>query len=186
MLQYVTTNEGKVREAKAYLDSVEQFEFDYTEIQADELGPIAAAGAREAARVTNKKVLVDDAGLFIDGFDGFPGPYSAFVEESVGIDTVQRMAERELSPPRTASFRCALAFCEGVNTDSTETKSAHVFTGSVKGKIVSQRGDQGFGYDPIFEVDGHTLAEMTPEEKNTLSHRGRALEAFSTWFASEY
>ena len=76
MLRYVTTNPGKVREAEEYLgdDAVAQLDYDYTEIQSDDLGTIAARGAREAYRHAGEPVLVDDAGLFVDALDGFPGP----------------------------------------------------------------------------------------------------------------
>jgi XTP/dITP diphosphohydrolase len=58
-----------------------------------------------------------------------------------------------------------------------------LFEGAVPGRIVEPRGDGGFGYDPIFEHDGTTFAEMGPEEKNAVSHRGRALAKFADWFA---
>ncbi|SDX65049.1 non-canonical purine NTP pyrophosphatase [Halobellus clavatus] len=204
MLRYVTTNAGKVREAREYLDGVEQLDYDYTEIQSSELGPIAARGAREAYRHAGEPVLVDDAGLFVEGFDGFPGPYSAFVEHTLGIDAVQRLVARELDAPRRAAFRCVLAYCDGdafdaspdpVDRDDRTAAAAadsaadgdedalpvKLFTGAVRGRIVEPRGDGGFGYDPIFEHDGATLAEMSPTEKNAISHRGRALAKFASW-----
>ena len=106
-LRYVTTNPGKVREALEYLDGVEQLNFDYTEIQAAELGPIAARGAREAYRHAGEPVLVDDAGLFIDGYDGFPGPYSSYVEDTLGVERVADIAA-DLGDPR-ARFECVPA-----------------------------------------------------------------------------
>jgi XTP/dITP diphosphohydrolase len=57
-----------------------------------------------------------------------------------------------------------------------------LFVGSVRGTLVAPRGDGGFGYDPIFEHDGSTFAELTSAEKNALSHRGRALAKFADWF----
>ena len=113
MLRYVTTNPGKVREAEQYLadGSVEQLDFDYAEIQSPELGPIAARGAREAYREAGEPVLVDDAGLFIEGLGGFPGPYSSYVQETLGIERVRELA-RPLEDTR-AAFRCTLAYCDG-------------------------------------------------------------------------
>jgi XTP/dITP diphosphohydrolase len=216
MLRYVTTNSGKVREAREYLDGVEQLDYDYTEVQASELGPIAAHGAREAYRHAGEPVLVDDSGLFVDGFEGFPGPYTAYVEDTLGIETVQRLAASELDAPQRAAFRCVLAYCDGEEFAATpdpvdrEDRSAaaaagadsggrgdsdvdagddgaddalpvKLFYGSVRGRIVEPRGDGGFGYDPIFEHDGRTLAEMGPAEKNAISHRGRALAKFAEW-----
>ncbi|MFB6161634.1 MAG: non-canonical purine NTP pyrophosphatase [Haloferacaceae archaeon] len=193
MLRYVTTNPGKVREAREYLDGVAQLEFDYAEIQADTLVPIAARGAREAYRHAGEPVLVDDAGLFVAGFDGFPGPYSAFVDDTLGVETVGRLCERELDAPREAAFRCVLAYCDGEAFADDPNGDGGVdpgdppvrwFEGVAPGRIVSPRGTGGFGYDPIFEHDGRTFAEMTPAEKNEVSHRGRALAAFADWFAA--
>jgi XTP/dITP diphosphohydrolase len=208
MLSYVTTNPGKVREATEYLgDDVVQFDFDYTEIQSPELGPIAARGAREAYREAGGPVLVDDAGLFVDTLDGFPGPYSSYVEETVGIERVQRLVAD--ADDHRAAFRCVLAYCDGEGFDASPdpidrddrtaaaaaadpnpdgdaaagTLPVKLFEGIVRGRIVEPRGEGGFGYDPIFEHNGKTLAEMTTEEKNAVSHRGRALAKFGEWFA---
>lgn len=210
MLRYVTTNSGKVREAEHYLadDSVAQLDFDYTEIQADELGPIAARGAREAYREAGEPVIVDDAGLFIEALDGFPGPYSAYVEETLGIERVWSVA-RKLDD-RRAAFRCTLAYCDGEpfaaspdpidrgdraaaaatgpedgepSRPNDETLPVKLFEGYVPGRVVAPRGDGGFGYDPIFEHGDATFAEMNTERKNAVSHRGRALEKFAEWYA---
>ncbi len=204
MLRYVTTNDGKLAEANEYLDEVTRLDFDYTEIQADDLAPVAAHGAREAYRRADGPVLVDDAGLFVEGFDGFPGPYSAFVEDTLGVETVWRLADAELDD-RRAAFRCVLAYCDGEPFDASpdpidradrvvaaaeaDTEDAgtdlpvRLFGGVVRGKLVAPRGDGGFGYDPIFAYDGTTMAEMEPAEKNAISHRGRALEKFAEWYA---
>jgi XTP/dITP diphosphohydrolase len=212
MLKYVTTNEGKVREALDYLASVEQLEFDYTEIQADELGPIAAHGAREAYRYAGEPVLVDDAGLFIDGLGGFPGPYSSYVEDTLGVERVYAAATADSDADDAdgvvrASFRCVLAYCDGggfaaspdpIDRDDRVAAAAagaaehdeengplpvKLFEGVVNGRIVAPRGEGGFGYDPIFEHRGKTMAEMSTEEKNAVSHRGRALAKFGEWYA---
>jgi XTP/dITP diphosphohydrolase len=214
VLRYVTTNPGKVREAERYLPdgSVERLDFDYPEIQAPELGPIAAQGAREAYRHAGEPVLVDDAGLFVEGLDGFPGPYSSYVEETLGIDRVHEIAA-DLDD-RRAAFRCVLGYCDGDDfaaspdpidrgdrnaaaaagpdgddpdggdfETSTDALPVKLFEGYVPGRIVASRGEGGFGYDPIFEHDGQTFAEMDTDRKNAVSHRGRALEKFAEWFA---
>ena len=219
MLRYVTTHPGKVREAERYLPdgSVERLDFDYTEVQAGDLGPIAAQGAREAYRHADAPVLVDDAGLFVEGLDGFPGPYSSYVEETLGIERVHEIAS-ELDD-RRAAFRCTLGYCDGEGFaaspdpvdrgdrdaaaaagpdaevggeidgegdaagDGADPLPVKLFEGYVPGRIVAPRGDGGFGYDPIFEHDGETFAEMDTDRKNAVSHRGRALEKFAEWYA---
>ena len=179
MLQFVTGNAGKVREARSLLAAdITQFEFDYTEIQSPDPGAIAAYGAREAYREAGEPVIVDDSGLFVDALEGFPGPYSAYVEDTVGIERVWQLVEPE--DDHSASFRAVVAYCDGTDEESVRT-----FEGEVTGEIVAPRGDGGFGYDPIFEHDGQTFAEMDPVEKNAVSHRGRALEAFAEWYESQ-
>ncbi|RQG86901.1 RdgB/HAM1 family non-canonical purine NTP pyrophosphatase [Natrarchaeobius halalkaliphilus] len=178
-VRFVTGNEGKVREARAYLEgiaTVEQIEYDYTEVQSDSLSEIARRGAREGYEATgnDEPVLVGDTGLFVDALEGFPGPYSAYVEDTVGIERLWRLVSGEEN--RRARFRTVLAFADG---DRTET-----FEGELAGTIVAPRGDEGFGYDPLFEYNGRTLAEMSLEEKNAISHRGRALAAFAEWYAN--
>ncbi|QCW03025.1 XTP/dITP diphosphatase [Natrinema pallidum] len=177
-IRFVTGNAGKVREARDYLagiEPVEQIEYDYTEVQSDSLEEIAAHGAREAFEQLggDEPVLVDDAGLFVDALGGFPGPYSAYVEDTVGVERLWRLAEVEEN--RRATFRTVLAYAD---EDGTET-----FAGSVAGTLVAPRGEGGFGYDPIFEYNGTTMAEMSTVEKNAISHRGRALATFAEWYA---
>lgn len=199
MLRYVTTNEGKVREAREYIDC-EPLEFDYTEIQQSDIGTIAAHGAREAHAHANEPVLVDDAGLFIDSLGRFPGPYSAYVEDTLGIERVQQLTANE--EDHRAAFRCVLAYCDGkefeaspdpvdrgdrtlaaaTDEDGGAGPPVKLFEGMMRGRIVPPRGDGGFGYDPIFEHDGTTMAEMDTKEKNAISHRGRALAKFGEWY----
>jgi XTP/dITP diphosphohydrolase len=206
VLRYVTTNAGKVREAREYLDdgSVAQLDFDYAEVQAPTLDPIAARGAREAYRHADEPVLVDDAGLFVDALGGFPGPYSSYVEETLGIERVGEVA-RDAADPARAAFRCVLAYCDGDPFDASPDPvdrgdraaaaaadddddagdlPVKLFEGVVRGRIVDPRGDGGFGYDPVFEHDGTTFAEMGAAEKNAVSHRGRALAKFAEWYAT--
>jgi XTP/dITP diphosphohydrolase len=225
-LRYVTTNPGKVREAEEYLDDVSALDYDYTEVQAPELGPIAAHGAREAYRHAGEPVIVDDAGLFVDALDGFPGPYSSYVEHTLGVELTGRVAREAAAAAdggdsagdgevARAAFRCVIGYCDGDDFAATPepvdrgerrgqdlaaadrdtaTTDAQVegtdadlpvklFEGVVPGRIVEPRGDGGFGYDPIFEHDGTTFAEMDAAEKNAVSHRGRALATFADWFA---
>lgn len=203
MLSYVTTNPGKVREVEERLgtDTVTQLDYDYPELQADDLAPIAAAGARAAYRHADAPVIVDDAGLFIRALDGFPGPYSHFVEDTLGVERVWRLTEPE--PDHRAAFRCVIAYCDGrdfaaspdpidradrvsaaaTGVDTAADLPVKLFEGTVHGRLVPPRGDQGFGYDPIFEYDGTTFAEIPAAEKNAVSHRGRALDKFVEWYA---
>jgi len=194
MLTFVTGNAGKVREAREYLDhDIEQVSHDYVEIQSPDLERIAARGAREAHAHVGGPVFVEDSGLFVESLDGFPGPYSAYVEDTVGIEGVA-----DLAAGSRATFRSVIAFCDGSDfprdPPAIDRGEGHtvvagvdapvaVLAGEVTGEIVEPRGSGGFGYDPIFEFEGETFAERSTDAKNEVSHRGRALEAFAEWLA---
>jgi XTP/dITP diphosphohydrolase len=174
---FVTGNKGKLREARDILGAKEievvQNSDGYPELQEDELEPIAAYGARWVADKLGMPVMVDDSGLFIKALNGFPGPYSAFVEEHLGNKKVLKLMEDE--GDRTAVFKSVIGYCE-------PGKEPMVFAGKVEGKIAfEERGTGGFGYDPIFEYKGMTFGELGDEEKNKVSHRRRALDKFCEW-----
>ncbi len=174
---FVTGNPHKFREAGDILShvgiTVEQNNCGYPELQEDELEPIARFGARWAADKLDNDVMVDDSGLFIEALHGFPGPYSAYVFDNLGNTKILKLMEGETN--RRAVFKCVIGYCR-------PGEEALVFSGEVKGEIAKDiRGNAGFGYDPIFEVDGVTFGEMNEEEKNRLSHRYRALMSFAEW-----
>lgn len=175
MLRYVTSNPGKAREAEAYLgETVEAVDHTYMEPQSDSLDDIARYGAERAfAELPGEDpVIVDDAGLFLSALGGFPGPYSAYVEHTLGIERVASLVAGEDS--QRAEFRAVIGFADG--------RTVETFEGRVRGRIVQPRGEGGFGYDPIFEHGDRTFAEMDVAEKNAISHRGRALERFADWY----
>jgi XTP/dITP diphosphohydrolase len=174
---FVTGNAGKFSEIQEILDSVGieaiQNKGVYPEIQADDLEPIAAASAKAAAIDLNIPVLVDDSGIFIHALNGFPGPYSRFVEDHLGNPRVLKLMENETN--REAYFKTVIAFCE-------PGKEPMTFSGIVEGKIAfEERGSGGFGFDPIFEYGEKTFGELGTEFKNTISHRRRALDKFIEW-----
>ena len=175
MLRFVTTNAEKAAEARDRLGETEvvQVDYDYTEVQADDVADIAARGAKEAFEAIDGSdpVIVDDTGFYIHALDGFPGPYAAYVDDTLGIERVWDLAS-ELSD-KSASFRCAVGYADG---EQVET-----FEGRVDGSLVAPRGDGGFGYDPIFEYEGQTFAELSIGEKNEISHRARALTNLANW-----
>ncbi len=174
---FVTGNTNKVREAGDILSplgiTVEQNNCGYPELQEDSLEQIAKFGAQWAANKLNNEVMVDDSGLFIETLGGFPGPYSAYVFDKLGNKRILKLMEGEAN--RNATFKCVIGYCR-------PREEALVFTGEVVGRIAKEiRGSAGFGYDPIFEVNGVTFGEMEEEEKNRLSHRYQALVKFAEW-----
>lgn len=138
--------------------------------------------AREAMLFTGLPTIADDSGLVVRALDERPGVFSArFAGESADDVANNRklLAEMVGTPPeqRQAAFVCVMAF---VTPDGVE----QIFSGSVSGRILDrERGTGGFGYDPLFLVDGfeRTMAELTLAEKNCISHRGQALRLFRAY-----
>lgn len=132
--------------------------------------------AETVAKLLNTAVIADDSGLEIDALGGEPGVYSARYaggekSDSANIDKVLEKMKGIPEEKRHARFRCVLA----IAVPGKETK---VFSGTCEGYIIEDRiGENGFGYDPIFWVpsEGRTLAEMQPQEKAAISHRGNAM-----------
>jgi len=186
-LVVATRNRGKLQEIQAILDGIVATvrcaaDFaDFPETIEDGLTfqENALKKAREAMLFTGLPALADDSGLVVDVLDGRPGVYSArFAGESAGDGANNRRLLEVLdgipASRRQAAFECVLAF---VTPDGTE----QVFSGRVGGTIlISERGEGGFGYDPLFLVDGfdRTMAELSLQEKNAVSHRGQALQHF--------
>lgn len=134
--------------------------------------------AHAAVKATGLPALADDSGITVDGLDGAPGVYTAdWAETEHGRDFVMAMTrtwneleERNAVFPRSAQFRCCLVLAWPDGHDE-------VFEGVMPGQLVwPMRGDQGHGYDPIFQPDGYdvTFGEMDRWEKNKISHRADA------------
>ncbi|WP_169275900.1 non-canonical purine NTP pyrophosphatase [Bifidobacterium moraviense] len=153
--------------------------------------------ARDAARQTGMPAIADDSGLIVDVMGAAPGILSARWAGAHGHDAANNallLAQIDDIPDakRTARFRCAAALVVPAAAGS-ETGSETVELGEMPGVIIRKaRGEHGFGYDPIFVPDDQpgrtsddpdhegeplTSAEMTPKEKNAISHRGKALRA---------
>lgn len=176
-ITFVTGNRHKVEEAIAicmpYGIEIVQNDLGYPELQDDDVARVAAYGAEHAADRLNCAVIVEDTGLYIDALHGFPGPYAAYVYATIGNAGI--LALMGDIDDRSATFRSIVGYCEPGMTPIT-------FEGAVAGRIAhQQRGEGGFGYDPIFEVDGVTFASMGGD-KNKASHRGRSFEKFADWF----
>lgn len=140
--------------------------------------------ARALVEATGRAAIADDTGLFVDALDGRPGVRSArFAGEAASYDdnVTKLLEELIVAPaPRTARFVTVIAVAYPDGT-------AFCVEGELDGMITPERaGDQGFGYDPVFaplEANGRTLAQLTAQQKNELSHRGRALRALGAELA---
>lgn len=176
-LYFVTHNAGKFREAQQlfqdYFD-LRQIDMTYPELQEDDLSKIAAYGARYCAVELDKPVIVEDSGLFVDALKGFPGPYSAYVQHTIGNRGILKLMEGVSA--RRAEFRSVVGYCAPGEEPTT-------FTGIWWGDLLTEEvGTQGFGYDPIFSYRRFPVGEMTVEQKNEVSHRRRALLEFRQWY----
>ncbi len=176
---FATGNRHKVREAVEVLTPygirVEHYPLERVEIQADDPADIAAYSLQQVK--DPRPMCVEDAGVAVDRWGGFPGPYSSYVLERLGNPGMLKLMAGETN--RRAHYVSAVAY-----RDET---GVHVFRGTVDGEIAHGiRGINGFGYDPIFipsEGDGRTFGEMPPEEKNKISHRARAFRALAEWLS---
>jgi XTP/dITP diphosphohydrolase len=181
LIFFATGNIHKFNEARRILReyniAVAMIKVKTLEVQSDDIEEIARLSAIDAARKTNLPVIVEDAGLFIDALNGFPGPYSSYVYRTIGKEGIIKLLEGVSN--REAYFRSVVAFCDPKG-------NAICFDGIVKGKITMEpRGSSGFGFDPIFEPaekPGETFGEMSIENKNRFSHRAKALRKFAEWY----
>ena len=182
---FATGNKGKVKEIQMILADlgveVTTMKEEGIFVDVEENGTTyeenAMIKAREVAKYTDAIVMADDSGLEIDYLNKEPGIYSA---RYMGEDTSYRIKNNNLidrltgveDEKRTARFVCAIAT---VLPDGRELTTRGVIEGRIG---YEEKGENGFGYDPIFYVPefGKTTAELTEEEKNMVSHRGRALK----------
>lgn len=181
---FVTSNIHKFLEARnilaKYKLATAKLRVEAIEIQDDNLEKIARFSVLDAVNNCNLPVFVEDAGIFIEALKGFPGPYSKFVFNTVTLKGILKLMDGVEN--RNAYFMSVIAF-------ASPQEQPIYFVGKVDGKIsLQQKGNSGFGYDPIFiphDGDGRTFAELTTNEKNRLSHRGEALKLFAEWYSSQ-
>ncbi len=175
MICFVTGNRHKYEEARKILGNIEMKHVPYPEIQADSLEEVAEYGIEFLKGKLDCNFFLEDSGLFIDSLNGFPGVYSAYVFKTIGNDGILRLMEN--NGERKARFESVIAYYDG---------EVHLFKGVCKGVIAYEKhGKGGFGYDPIFIPEGEerTFAEMSAEEKNRYSHRGKAMEKLHSYLS---
>ncbi|WP_142309860.1 XTP/dITP diphosphatase [Bacillus pseudomycoides] len=195
-----TKNIGKVRE---FAELFERFDLEVKSLhdfphieEVEETGETfeenALLKADSLCKQLNSIVIADDSGLIVDALNGNPGVRSARYageqkDDQANIDKVLTGLDGISMEKRTARFYCALAVAF-----PEENKESVIVNGTCEGKILEQRrGENGFGYDSIFYVEEYkrAMAELTSDEKNEISHRGRALrkleEKISAWFLEE-
>lgn len=151
---------------------LDHIKISYPEIQADRLEDTIVPGLEWLLQRYDRPLMMDDSGLFIDALKGFPGVYSSYVFRTLGCDGILNLMEGVSD--RSARFECCIGFVR-------PGSKPHISKGVAKGRISEEKaGSGGFGYDPIFVPEGYskTYAQIEVAEKNGISHRGRAIEAF--------
>ena len=184
-IYFITGNKGKLLEAKEKFSSMDikivQKDLGYPEVQADALEDVARFGVEHVKEQLDHPFILEDAGLFIDALNGFPGVYSAYVFHTIGLKGILDLLEEVEVNKRTALFRSVFAYGE-------PGQKSKFFVGECPGTITTREfGDHGFGYDPIFIPDGEkrTFAQMDANEKNRFSHRGKSLEKLLDFFKKQ-
>ncbi|HKF43954.1 MAG TPA: non-canonical purine NTP pyrophosphatase [Thermoanaerobaculia bacterium] len=166
---FVTGRAEKAKEAERLGFRFERVALDLDEIQELDPARIVESKARDAWARIGRPVLVEDSGLAIHAWGGFPGALVKWLEKSAGLEKIARMLDG--FPDRSATATCAVAWFDG----TTLARGLGQCPGSI---AESPRGSGGFGWDSLFVPEGlgRTFAEMPAEEKDRISHRRRAWE----------
>ncbi len=178
-LLFATSNKNKFAEAKAILSRagirVEQYSARPPELQLDSLEEIARDNLLHVLTEARRPIFVEDAGLFVQQLNGFPGPYSSYVLRTIGNPGILKLMEGVKD--RTAAFRSVIAY-------GSPEQPCIVFIGETQGRITDRIRGTHWGFDPIFspqESDGRTYAELSTATKNRISHRAKALAKLVEW-----
>jgi XTP/dITP diphosphohydrolase len=172
----VTTNQGKLREFRSVLEpigiDVQHSDVDCDEIQADTLREVVVSCVEQLKAKGLRDFVLDDSGLFVHALKDFPGVYSSYALKTIGLDGLLHLLNGKAD--RSAHFEC----CVGASIAGEE----FIVSGRCDGSIaLHPSGTGGFGFDPLFVPSGYsqTFAEISIGEKNRISHRGKAVQAFS-------
>jgi len=170
-LALVTGNPGKLAEAWRLSSlPLEAVSIDLPELQSLDLHEVLRAKGEEAWRRVGRPLVVEETGLELAALNGFPGPLVKWMLKAIGPEGIAQLAERAGDTRATA--RCLLLY--------RDAERSVVAEGITAGHLVlPARGESGFGWDPVFQPDGHelTYGELQDAQKDAVSHRGRAWRA---------
>lgn len=191
-ITFVTGNANKLKEVIAILSTSESQDgmskvgkysitnksLDLDEIQGT-IEEVTINKAKAAANVLKGPVLVEDTCLGFEAFNNLPGPYIKWFVKSIGLSGLVDMLYKFEN--KGANAICTFGYCEGPNAE------VKLFQGVTKGNIVDSRGPTDFGWDSVFEPEGfdQTYAEMDKKNKNTISHRFRALDKLRDFLTNQ-
>ena len=174
MILFATSNEFKFNEVREFMNrhgiEVRWEKRTYEEIQGEDTRTISLDSCKKLSVEIGKEFFLEDTGIYIDSLGGFPGPYSSYVQSSIGNHGILKLMENKA---REARFITVISYYDGFGI--------YQFTGEARGRISENiREGRKFGYDPIFIPAGldKAMSEIGLEEKNKVSSRGHALEEF--------
>lgn len=164
---FITGSKEKFEEVKTIIPEIEQINIDLPEIQEIDAKKVITAKLEHAFNHEEGEFIVEDISLYLDSLNGLPGPLIKWFMKTIGNEGLVSIANKLNNTGVTA--KTLIGYAKNKNT-------IHFFEGEIKGTIVSPRGTMGFGWDPIFQPEGleKTFAEMTKEEKNSISMRKMA------------
>ena len=176
-----THNAHKLREFARLLDGVDLEPLPEGAPVPDETGATFAENAlikaRSAHAATGRPAIADDSGIGAEVLDWAPGVYSArYAGEGASDEENLAKLEAAVPPGSRLRYTCVIAYVDGAEE--------RLFEGTCEGVMAAARsGERGFGYDPVFEVGGRTMADLPDAEKDAISHRGRAARALRDWLS---
>lgn len=176
-LYFVTGNAMKFREAKALLPELEQVNFDLPEEQTLDPHLVISKKLEVAKTQHDGPLIVEDTSLYLDGLNGFPGPLIKWMQQSVGNKGIYELCQNINN--RRAVAKTVIGYDDG--------ESIQFFEGVIHGQIVTPYGNEGFGWDQIFQPDGisETFAEMGEEFKPEFSMRTEAFQKLRDYLATK-
>lgn len=168
-LYFITGNKNKLKEVQEILGgNIEQLDMDLPEIQELDAKKIIEEKINIAMKIHKGNFIVEDTSLYFNGLNGMPGPFIKWFLQALGSDGLYKLAKSSGNMDARAST--LIGYYDGTKTI--------FFEGVTEGKIVKPVGETNFGWDPIFVPKGFnkTYAQMTAAEKNSISHRRKALD----------
>lgn len=174
----ITGNQHKLSEWQRLLPAdfkLDHLAIDLPEIQSNDASEIAVEKAKQAYAAAGRPVVVEDVTAGLDELNGLPGPFIKFFEEQLGRDALAKLAHQLPAP---AVVLATIVYFDG--------RTAKLFQGTVKGKVIQKATEGGFGFDCVFIPEGanKTYGEMTANEKDACSHRHLAVEQLIAYLRS--
>ena len=178
VIAILSTSESQDGMSKVGKYSITNKSLDLDEIQGT-IEEVTINKAKAAANILQGPVLVEDTCLGFEAFNNLPGPYIKWFVKSIGLSGLVDMLYKFEN--KGANAICTFGYCEGPNAE------VKLFQGVTKGNIVDSRGPTDFGWDSVFEPEGfdQTYAEMDKKNKNTISHRFRALDKLRDFLTNQ-